>query len=147
MSEDSRQCSVCGRPLELRLSLDEGVEWRHGGTPCADFAPVPLDPATAHPVCDFCAVPVPFTVATVRCEPFTLVTPGLDTRRDDGRWAACPVCVVLVRDGRWDALVDRALLMHERKNPGLTVVQRRFLRHMFVRLIRRVRAGYRGIEA
>lgn len=124
-------CAVCAEVLFPRAEGGQVVSWLHRaelvdvwgeveGTDLAKVAqvkerlghgpvdhvaiPVPREQVRAETRCDFCSQPSPGWVLPV--EEFEASANHGSTKD----WEACDVCARLIRKGRWEQLVKRAVL-------------------------------------
>jgi len=112
-------CSRCRRPLYKQTAMDgSNLTWVHGGMlfEPPDHEPVPVPRESVANVieeCEFCTNQD--VAAHVIAEPFQLELEGW-VQEFNGTWEACPRCATLIRENRWDDLLDRVVKALSRKH-------------------------------
>lgn len=135
-----RICAVCGHTLDYHGWDDGsvGLGWDHTQFDKdigeADHPAIPVLPGEVpeQPRCDFCLIGQPMFVVPV--EKFRIARRHISP--DD--WAACPECAVLVRDRKWEPLIERVcwlsphrgILPESMLRDGFTVLYRTLEQHI-----------------
>jgi hypothetical protein len=116
-------CAVCLRALDRRTDAF-GVRWLHTSLDPAAHTPqpVPMPSGWTGGRCDFCSANNPSWELPARSFKMPLTT----HHGSEGGWAACDTCADLIRENRWDTVLDRACEQFgPPARPALRVMYRR----------------------